>query len=93
MAAAVAGACAPHGCFCSTVGSSVAQLGRSKHNGGRKRLTKGAAQWRRRRGNREAEQKVPRGLPEHPPWLRHLLGRHEGRRQETHLGLSTGFRL
>lgn len=43
VAAAVAGACAPHGCFCSTVGSSVAQLGRSKHNGGRKRLTKGAA--------------------------------------------------
>lgn len=36
VAAAVAGACAPHGCFCNTVGSSVAQLGRSKHNGGGK---------------------------------------------------------
>ena len=43
VAAVVAGACAPHGCFCNTVGSSVAQLGRSKHNGGRKRLTRGVA--------------------------------------------------
>lgn len=32
----------PRLCFRSRVGSSVAQLGRSKHNGGRKGLTEGA---------------------------------------------------
>lgn len=65
VAAVVVGACAPHGCFRSTVGSSVAQLGRSKHNGGgRKGLTKGACtRWRKRKGNTEAEQKVPYSLP------------------------------
>lgn len=57
------GACAPHGCFRSTVGSSVAQLGRSKHNGGRKGLTKGACRgWRELKGNPGADRS-----PSRPP--------------------------
>lgn len=62
----------PHLCFRSTAGSSVAQLGRSKHNGGRRGLTKGPAQVedteREEEAEREqaAEQMVPHSLPEGP---------------------------
>ena len=80
-AAAAAGACAPHGCFCSTVGSSVAQLGRSKHNGGEERVNQRGLhkveETERKHGSRTEG-------PLQPPLstLRgsaHLLGRHEDR--------------